>query len=134
MKSSQEGQQSSLCLVGVEDRVPPTGPLRSAFIHTRLQCPGHAAAKPHGWFADPFNLIGNTCSQPINQPSKQSTNQPINQPTNQVSNQASNQSKQPINQPIKKAIKQSAKQSSKQSVNQSRAQKIHRSTAQNPGM
>ncbi|CAL1164255.1 unnamed protein product [Cladocopium goreaui] len=34
---TQEGQQSSLCLVGVEDRVPPTGPLRSAFIHTRLQ-------------------------------------------------------------------------------------------------
>eukprot|EP00435_Cladocopium_sp_Y103_P007142 s3004_g2.t1 len=36
-QEGSEGQQSSLCLVGVEDRVPPTGPLRSAFIHTRLQ-------------------------------------------------------------------------------------------------
>eukprot|EP00434_Breviolum_minutum_P018688 symbB.v1.2.016490.t1/scaffold1254.1/size128712/4 len=34
---TQEGQRSSLCLVGVEDRVPVDGPIRAAFIHTRLQ-------------------------------------------------------------------------------------------------
>lgn len=38
----QEGQRSSLCLVGVEDRVPVDGPIRAAFIHTRLQSFGEA--------------------------------------------------------------------------------------------
>ena len=41
-RDRQEGQRSSLCLVGVEDRVPVDGPIRAAFIHTRLQSFGEA--------------------------------------------------------------------------------------------
>ncbi|CAJ1450817.1 unnamed protein product [Effrenium voratum] len=35
--NTKEGRACSLCLVGVEDKVPAEGPLRSAFIHTRVQ-------------------------------------------------------------------------------------------------
>ncbi|CAK9098381.1 unnamed protein product [Durusdinium trenchii] len=34
---TEEAQRTSLCLAGVDERVPSEGPLRAAFIHTRMQ-------------------------------------------------------------------------------------------------
>ncbi|CAE7208622.1 sen1 [Symbiodinium microadriaticum] len=50
---TEEGRRCPLCLVGVEDRVPPDGPLRAAFIHTRVQ---HALALVKQSFEDPQAL------------------------------------------------------------------------------
>eukprot|EP00439_Symbiodinium_sp_Y106_P037554 s3991_g4.t1 len=50
---TEEGRRCPLCLVGVEDRVPPDGPLRAAFIHTRVQ---HALALVKQSSADPRAL------------------------------------------------------------------------------